>query len=181
MIYKIREAREEDAAALAACVIEPIRAVFRGRVPEQCLAWLTVEESTENWRRWFRRREGDDGRFLLVAEVEEGRVVGCALGGRQTEEPPYEGELFLLGVLPAYQGRGIGKGLVVAVARRLAAAGIHSMCVRVLRANPNCAFYEHLGAQFVRDEPYDWNGVTLPQTVYGWRDATALTGLLPPL
>lgn len=174
--HHIRDARQDDAPALAACVIEPITAVFRGRVPQQCLNWLTVEESTANWRKWFRRRqEGRDDRFLLVAETTDGRVAGCALGGPQTEEPPFAGELYMLGVLPAYQGQGIGKALTGAVARRLAAAGIDSMCVRVLRANPNAAFYEHLGAQFVREENYNWNGVTLPQAVYGWRDTAGLT------
>lgn len=176
MTYHIRDAREEDAQALAACVVEPITAAFRGRVPDQCLEWLTPEESAANWRSWFRRRqEGeDDGSFLLAAQTADGRVAGCALGGPQLNEPPFAGELFMMGVLPPHQGQGIGKGLVAAVARRLATAGIHSMCVRVLRANPNTAFYEHLGARTIREEPYDWNGVTLPQVVYGWRDTSRL-------
>ena len=53
------------------------------------------------------------------------------------------------------------------------------MIVRVLSVNPNCAFYARLGARFVREEPRDWNGVVLPESVYEWNDLAALIGATP--
>lgn len=48
MIYQIRDATPEDAPSLADTVIEPIISTFRGRVPDQCLSWITKEESIAN-------------------------------------------------------------------------------------------------------------------------------------
>ncbi len=168
----IRDARPDDAPALADAVIIPIATTFKGLVPEQCLTWLTREESISNWQRWFRRRE--EKKFLLVAEVDSGLVVGCALGGPQVEDAHFAGELYLLGVLPAYQGRGIGQALVRATASRLREQGISSMRVLVLSMNPHRRFYENLGGQYVGEQPYDWNGVALREAIYGWPDITAL-------
>lgn len=103
MTYHIRDAISDDAPALADTVIEPIITTFRGRVPDQCLNWLTKDESIANWQRWF-QADSNDGQFLLVAELLEGLVVGCVLGGSQPDDPQFHGELYLLGVLSTYQG-----------------------------------------------------------------------------
>jgi GNAT superfamily N-acetyltransferase len=168
MKVRIRPAVREDADALAEIVIESTVTTFRGLVPAQCLAWLDREESASNWRRWFDRHES--GRILLVAEYKPGEVAGCALGGKKAGEAAFDGELFLMGVLPAYQGRSIGRGLVHALRERLGEMGVHAVGVRVMTVNPNCGFYERMGAAFLREESYDWNSVTLPQSVYRWGD-----------
>lgn len=173
MPYCIRDATYDDAPALAETVIEPIVTTFRGRVPDQCLTWLTHDESMTNWQQWF-RRDGNDGQFLLVAELPAGRVVGCALGGPQVADPQFAGELYLLGVRSAHQGYGIGRQLVRSVAARLLHQGIYSLRVGVLSVNPNRHFYERLGAHYVRKHPYAWNGVLLTEVIYGWPDITAL-------
>ncbi len=73
-----------------------------------------------------------------------------------------------MGVLPGYQRQGIGKALVFDLLDRLQAVGIYTVGVRVMSVNPNRHFYERLGAEFLREVPYDWNGVVLPQSVYRW-------------
>lgn len=173
MTYHIRDAIYDDAPALADTVIEPIVTTFRGRVPDQCLSWLTREESIANWQRWF-QSDHSDGQFLLVAELLEGPVVGCALGGPQPDDPQFQGELYLLGVLSTHQRHGIGRHLVSTVATRLLQQGIPSMRVSVLMINPNRYFYERLGGQYVREQPYDWNGVLFSEAVYGWTNITRL-------
>lgn len=172
--YHIRDATLADAPALADIVLESTIAAFHGRVPDQCLDWLTREESIANWQAWFAGDQGA-GACLLVAEAAPGaQVVGCALGGPQTGEPDFAGELYLLGVLPTHQHAGLGRRLVVSVARRLAQHGIGSLGVRVLSANPNLSFYERLGGQYLREDPYHWNGVLLIATIYVWPDTAAL-------
>jgi ribosomal protein S18 acetylase RimI-like enzyme len=171
--YQVRDARIEDAPALADVVIIPIVTAFQGLVPDVCLTWLTREESIANWQKWFEDKEDDD-RFLLVAELDSGLVIGCALGGPQADDPRFAGELFLLGVLPEYQGQNVGRSLVRAVAARLYDRGIWSMRVLVVSVNPHRLFYEKLGAQYVGEAPYDWNGVELTEVIYGWPDITFL-------
>jgi ribosomal protein S18 acetylase RimI-like enzyme len=173
MTYHIRDAVSDDALALADTVIEPMITTFRGRVPDRCLSWLTKAESIANWQRWF-RSDRSDGQFLLVAELLEGLVVGCALGGPQPDDLQFHGELYLLGVLSTYQRHGIGRHLVGAVAARLLQQGIRSMRVGVLTANPNRYFYEQLGGHYIREQPHDWNGVLLTEAFYGWSDITCL-------
>jgi len=172
----IRDAVYADANDLADVVIEPNIATFRGLVPDRCLDDPTKEESIANWQRFLGERDPADGDFLLVAETDRGRVVGCALAGPQHDEPPYQAELFVLNILPAYQRLGLGRRLVARAAARLAAAGMPSMLVRVLSVNPNRAFYERIGARFIREEPYDWNDVILAASVYGWPSTADLIG-----
>jgi ribosomal protein S18 acetylase RimI-like enzyme len=171
--YQIHDARIDNAPALADVVIIPIVTAFQGLVPDICLTWLTREESIANWQEWF-EDDDDDGSFLLVAELDSGLVIGCALGGSQADDPRFVGELFLLGVLPEYQGQGVGQSLVRAVAARLYDQGILSMRVLVISVNPYRRFYEKVGGQFVGEVPYDWNGVELSEAIYGWPDITVL-------
>lgn len=176
MSWHIRKATPADAEALARCVIESNRATFRGRVPDRCLEWLTPEESAANWRRYL--ASSGDHRFLRLAEDVDGRVAGYVLAGPQPGDGRFDAELYAIAVLPEDQGRGVGKSLISAAATRLRRDGLRSCGVRVLRANPNTAFYEHLGARYLDEEPYDWNGVILPQAVYIWSDINALPSRL---
>ncbi len=174
MAITIREATLADAPALADIVIDGNEAAFRGRVPDRCLAALTHEASAANWRRTLRPGGLAAGRFLYVAETAVGQVVGCALGGPNVAEPGFGGEVYLLGVLPTHQRQGIGRQLLAAVAGHLAQAGIAALLVRVLLVNPNRPFYERLGGQYLRREPYDWDGVALAMAIYGRADTAAL-------
>lgn len=165
MICHFRLASNKDNLALADIVIDSTLTTFRGLVPDQCLDWLTKAESATNWLKWFDAEKPNV--FLLVAEDENKRVVGCILGGRQND-PDFDGEIFLMGVLPDYQRQGIGHQLVRAMFDTLIPLGISRIGVRVMSVNPNRRFYEQLGAVFLREAPYDWNGVILPQSMYCW-------------
>jgi len=54
------------------------------------------------------------------------------------------------------------------------ASALADIIVRVLMVNPHRHFYEHLNAQYVREEPYDWGGVILSSGVYCWPDTALL-------
>jgi GNAT superfamily N-acetyltransferase len=166
----IRDAVPDDAEAIAAVMINGMRSAFQGVVPDHCLQW---PDSAANWKKAL--TEGfDAGEFLVVAQADDGTMVAYALGGLYHDDPVYRGELKQLNVLPAYQRQSIGGLLVRHVAGRLAEDGIHSMCVKVLRANPYRVFYERMGGQYVGEHPYDWDGVMMPECVYAWRDTQVL-------
>ena len=173
-MHKIRDAVYADSADLADVVIDANAHAFRGLVPDQCLEWLTKSDSMANWQSFLAKPIEARTKFLLVGESPDGRVGGCAMAGPQVDLPPYQSELFMLNILPDYQRQGLGRQLMAVAADRLAKAGMTSMVVRVLTINPNCAFYEKLGGNFIREEPYDWNGVVLQSTVYGWADTSAV-------
>jgi GNAT superfamily N-acetyltransferase len=166
----VRGAVPEDAEAIASVMIGAMRSAFDGLVPEHCLEW---PDSAANWKKSL-TNGFEAGGFLDVAQAENGLVVGYVLSGPTQNNGLYHGEIIHLHVLPGYQGQGIGSLLMRHAASRLAAQGIHSLCVKVLRANPNRIFYERLGGQYVSEHPYDWDGVILPMCVYGWAETKEL-------
>jgi ribosomal protein S18 acetylase RimI-like enzyme len=130
--------------------------------------------NTANWQRFFLDGGLPSGDFIIVAQSSGGQVVGYTWGGLYPPDVRYRGEVRQLAVHPDYQGRGIGRRLVQMVAARLARRDCHSLRVDVLEVNPNRAFYERLGALYVGQGPYDWDGVTLNSYTYGWADTAAL-------
>ncbi len=167
----IRDVHVDDADALAHILVTANEAAFRGRVPDCCLEF-TEAESAANWRRTL--AEGlPPGDVFVVAESTGGGPVGYAWGG-PCDDTVCGGELRQIAILPSEQGRGVGRLLVRHVAGGLAAQGIHSLRVEVLRVNPNRRFYERLGARYLSERDYDWDGVVLPMCVYGWADTRPL-------
>jgi GNAT superfamily N-acetyltransferase len=144
-------------------------------VPDDYLANLSYEEREGIWSR--ATSEAGHSSFVYVAEDEEGQVVGFASGGlNRTPATEYEGELYAIYLLEEHQGKGIGRHLASAVAKRLAQMGIHSMLVWVLKDNPACRFYEALGGEKVLEQEFELAGVTLTEIGYGWKESGVLTG-----
>jgi ribosomal protein S18 acetylase RimI-like enzyme len=160
----------EDAEAISGVMISAMRGAFQGLVPEHCLEW---PNSATDWKKTL-TNGFEAGGFLDVAQDENGLVVGYVMSGPTQNNDLYHGEIIHLHVLPAYQGQGIGSLLMRHAASRLAAQGIHSLCVKVMRINPNRSFYERLGGEFVSERPYDWDGAILPECVYGWAETKEL-------
>lgn len=172
MDITLRDVTPDDAEALAHVLITANESAFRGLVPDQCLTF-TEAESAANWRR-FLGGEGLPESDNFVVAVVDGEVIGYGWGGPYADDPVYRGELRQISVLPAYQGRGVGRKLVACVAENLASQKIHTMRVEVISVNPNRAFYERLGAKYVSEHPYDWDGVIMSMCVYGWADTRGL-------
>ena len=138
MSYRIRTARSEDAAALAA-----IYAPFvTGTVVSFELDAPSVEE-------FQRRIEATSTAFAyVVAEVvESGEIAGYAYYGTLRSRPAYqwaaETSIYLA---PAHQGRGLGSVLVEAIERLMAAQGIALSVACITSDNTgSIAFHERLG------------------------------------
>ena len=168
-----RDVTPADAAGLADVLVHANESAFRGRVPDVCLEFSEAESSA-NWQRFFADGGLPSGDFMIVSQASSGRVVGYTWGGLFPPDTNYRGEVRQLAVHPDYHRQGIGRRLVQMVAARLARRDCHSLRVDVLEANPNRAFYERLGAVYVGESPYDWEGVTLTSYTYGWADTAAL-------
>lgn len=166
----IREARPEDAAGIARVHVDSWRSTYRGIMPDEVLAGLSVSERENNWVGILRDRT----KFTYVAES-DGAVVGFASGGpERSKVPDYAGELYAVYLLEGRQRRGIGRALVRAFAERMLREGFTSLLVWVLVQNPACRFYEALGGIEVRRRKQRVRGVMLDEVAYGWRDADTL-------
>jgi len=172
MDFVLRDVVPSDAPSLAHIVCTANEQAFRGLVPDACLEFSEAE-STANWQRTFSQGLPNDD-YMLIAETPVKACAGYVWAGPNTKDSVYQAELRQIMILPAYQRQGLGRRLVSAVAQRLLDIGLNSMRVEVLRVNPNRAFYERIGGQFVSEHAYDWDGVTLSECVYGWRDIRPL-------
>lgn len=104
--------------------------------------------------------------------------MGFAGGGSERDgDPTFRAELFYIYLLVGYQRRGVGRRLVIAVAKRLRADGFGSMLVWVLEDNLGARkFYESLGGELVGAKTITIGGADLTEVSYGWRNIDRLIG-----
>jgi ribosomal protein S18 acetylase RimI-like enzyme len=168
----IRPARPADAESMARVHIETWRSTYPGIVSAEYLAQLSLERSIALWAKHLSDPAGE---ITAVAEDEAGRVVGLASGGPPHEPfKNFDAELFVLYILLACQGQGVGRRLVAQVAAGLQEAGHRALIVWVLRDNPARGFYERLGGRLRGEKVIQIGGAPLVDVAYGWDDLSAL-------
>ena len=166
-MVRIRRARLEDVPGVARVQVDTWRATYRGVVPEAFLEGLSYEGQAERWAQGLKTPTWP-GR-LFVAE--SGEVVGFAAFGpdRASGFPDYTAELWALYVLPAWQGKGLGRALFQEGARLLRAEGHRRMLVWVLKKNPQGrGFYERLGGVLLGEREITLGGTKLWEVAYGF-------------
>jgi ribosomal protein S18 acetylase RimI-like enzyme len=89
----------------------------------------------------------------------------------------FNGEFQSIYVLPSSQGRGLGRSLMVEMARHLIGRSLSSGSCWVLRENDRAhRFYEALGGQLVGERVDEVEAATaLVEVAYGWQDLNRLT------
>lgn len=171
----IREASSSDAAGIARVHVDSWRTTYPGLVPEDVLANLSYERGEAEWRQVFNSPD----RVVFVAEGQAGEIIGFARGGpERTGNKGYDGELYAIYLLQAYQKQGIGSRLTLAVASRLASMGMKSLFVWVLSDNPARYFYEKIGGIRVTEQAIEIGAARLMETGYGWGDIRELIARL---
>ena len=175
MLITIREAVLADAAGIARVHVESWRTTYPGIMPQEHLDALSVTERTETWQG---RLSPGSGEFTIVA-AEDGEIVGFTNGGKDRNGGPnWQGEIYTLYLLKSQQGRGIGRRLLQAAARRLHADGYSTLFLWVSALNhPAQAFYEAIGGVPVRTGQRTNHGITYDDIGYGW-DKAALRRLI---
>ena len=166
---QIRLAKPEDAVEIARVHVSSWRTTYPGIVSAAVLERLSVERSQEYWLKGIASLESQS--FVLVAEDERVGVVGFASAGpERSGNFPHQGELYAIYMLKAYQGRGVGRRLVAAIAQHLLGQGLSSMLVWVLRDNLFRAFYEALAGEQIGEQNITIGDETLVELAYGWLD-----------
>lgn len=183
----IRNAHEADAPAMGRVMVETYLRAHKGQVPDA--AWRSrqaewsASESAAAWARSIRAiAEAGDSQECIYVAVEDvlqpEQVVGLIMGG-PTGLADYAGcgDIYALYVDFAHQGRGIGRNLIQAAARRLRQVGLTGLIIRSLSTNaPANHFYESCGGQFVGECEAEDSGYPITQRIYHWAEMPITVG-----
>ena len=163
-----------DAEALAAVHVRSWRETYKGLLPDAYLARMSEPAFARRFRRSLTFPTPHEA--TLIALGADG-IVGYAQAGPSRRGREAEAEVATLYVLCHAQRQGLGRALLTASARAMAAQGASSLSISVLKDNlPARTFYERLGgaAEEPRREPGP-GGVLLYEVAYRWADIGALT------
>jgi len=165
----IRPARSSDARAIAGLDVETWRATYAGVLSSSYLVGLSERRREVGWRMAIIREPRD----VRVAVDIAGMIRGFGSCGPSRSERHFPGEVFTLYVAPDWQNQGIGRRLLIALFRRLAASGLDAAIVWVLRDNPSRFFYERVGGRLVSHKAIPVGGSRVEGLAYGWPDLPA--------
>jgi ribosomal protein S18 acetylase RimI-like enzyme len=153
--------------------VESWRSSYPGLLSDRYLSGLDATQEARRWSRLFWSL-GDDQ--ILVVAQEESEVVGFAFGGPDRDHLGRRGELYAIYLLEVAQHRGWGKALLRTVAAHLAASGMRSLVVWVLRDNRSArGFYERMGGVYLRERILEFDGNSVPEVCYVWEDIRGLS------
>jgi ribosomal protein S18 acetylase RimI-like enzyme len=172
--FVVFPAGPSDAEALAHVHVAAWRDTYRGLLPDAYLARMSEEAFARRFAHALLKPGPDD---VTLAVADRWGLSGYAQGGPSRRGAPGEAEVATLYLLRAAQGQGLGRRLLAATARALAARGARSLVISVLRDNFGArGFYEHLGgeAEPARQERGP-GGALLYEVAYRWADITAVT------
>lgn len=143
----IREARKEDAQAIADVLVKTWQAAYQGHVPQSYLNGLTLEKTEDFWRETLSRSRSP--RFQTFVAVLDERLVGILSMGPSRDEDldsKSTAEVYSIYVLPDNWRRGIGRSLMETAMEEMRTQGLRAAILWVLETNVRTRrFYEAAG------------------------------------
>jgi ribosomal protein S18 acetylase RimI-like enzyme len=166
---RIREGRETDVEGIAKTHVQGWRESYKDFLTPEALAGLSVEERMQLWQRAL--AEPEPRAKLLVAETADGEIVGFIRGGpiwdKGADLLGTEAEIFAIYLLDKVKRQGIGRKLMAGVFDHLAAHGIRSVGLWVLKDNLSARrFYEALGGTAGAEQSFDLQGQMVTEVAY---------------
>ncbi len=147
--------------------VQSWRETYKGIVPDDLLAKLSVEKRKEAWTTIVCNKQRTT--FTIVA-VDEGKIVGFANGGEpQDKELSYDSELAAIYLLRSHQKRGIGRELFNRFVAKLAQLGPTNMYLWVLTESSTTGFYKHLAGEYVKSDTIVLGGKSLKKDLFLWQ------------
>jgi GNAT superfamily N-acetyltransferase len=143
---------------------------------------MKLEQSRALWEKVL--TAGSPAVSVSVAEC-GAEIVGFGSGNMLAEpKHAFDAELSAVYVRREFQRAGVGRRLVAETAAALSQRdrGASGLIVWVIAGNKGArAFFERMGAEFVIEQAFQWDGMDLVEAGYGWRTVEALTADLAGL
>lgn len=143
--WQICPAGPDDAPGIARVHVLSWQSAYKGLLPQAMLDQLSLATRERQWRQWLEAPAGS-APDTLVATSDQG-ILGFVSGGAlRGDHPGFDSEIAAIYLLPAQQGKGLGKALFEAMQAQLRAAGYQRCLVWVLASNATArAFYARQG------------------------------------
>ncbi|HWK46772.1 MAG TPA: GNAT family N-acetyltransferase [Stellaceae bacterium] len=174
-MLSVRPATIADVQSVARVDVETWQATYAGVLPDHLLVGLSERQRALVWSRFISRRPGDTVVAVEGAAGEPGRVLAFGSCGPQRDQDlAFAGEVFTLYVDVDYQGRGMGRQVLLALFARLVRSGLYSAAIWVLADNPARFFYERVGGKPVARRRLTMGRSEVEAIAYGWPDLAAV-------
>lgn len=164
---EVRKADPSDALDLAKIHVETWQCAYKGQVPADYLAGLSIEKRKKTWEENLAKSDSKIRTF--VAELDSVLAGFCSVGKSRDDDADEEtGELMGIYVGPQFSNQGVGSVLMQTGLDYLNRQGFKKVTLWVLTSNQQArSFYEHKG--WIADgktktEPRD--GFSLHETRY---------------
>jgi ribosomal protein S18 acetylase RimI-like enzyme len=158
MPLAIRPAEPGDARALATVTVDGWRAGYRGIVPNDSLARLSIDDRAERWQELLEKADS----FTLVAEIDEQVAGFCSVvrPSRDEDAGPRTAEIAALYVAPARWRSGVGSAVLAEALEQLADEAWTDVTLWVFAANDRGrAFYARHGFELADEAVNDYYGL----------------------
>lgn len=167
----IREARISDAGGMGKVNVASWQTSYRGIINERFLQQLTVESKKKKWEMII---QADDSTILVAVDTDDHVVGYITISTKESVASTGTDQVTALYLLKDWQGKGIGKAMLLEAFKRFLELSIYTVQVEVLAENNSRFFYERLGAELVEKKDIQIAGDVLELFVYEWEDISRI-------
>ncbi|MCT2535532.1 GNAT family N-acetyltransferase [Aquibacillus koreensis] len=172
-MYQIRKAKLEDAEKIADIHVKSWKSTYSELINEKDMSNITYENRKTLWETVLSMPM--HGQVALVVLDQHNQIVGFISGGKErTKRFGYDGEIYAIYLLDAFQRKGLGAMMLEAFAKEMNELEYKSLLVWVLTQNPSSKFYIDHGAKQIEEEETTIGKGTYQETAFGWESIDAL-------
>lgn len=142
---EVRPATAADARSIAEVHVRSWQAAYRGKIPQERLDALSVEQRHEVWQQILADSRPPQSGVLVVVDADT--ILGFLAYGpsRDSDAAELTGEIGAIYLLEEAWGRGVGRLLMEAGVQQLRAGGYRSATLWVLRTNERARWFYEAG------------------------------------
>ena len=165
--FKIQEATLKHAPGIASVLVKTWQQAYKGVIGQAYLDSLDLNKKIERWKNILQTPNSKSQVYVLLNNKDQ--VVGVySVGQSRYPEQKFTHELYLIYILPEYQGRGLGRFMFEDIKKKLHALNAQNLCVMVLQGGPAVGYYQKMGAQIIQEHQTKIGDKQYAEYLMGW-------------
>jgi GNAT superfamily N-acetyltransferase len=165
--FHIQEATLKHAPGIASVLVKTWQQAYKGVIDQDHLDSLDLKQREERWQNILQTPNRKSQVYVLLNNKDQ--VVGVySVGQSRYPEQKFTHELYLIYILPEYQGRGLGRFMFQNIKQQLHVLNAQNLCVMVLQQGPALGYYQKMGAQIIQENQTEIGGKQYKEYLMGW-------------